>query len=99
MGLVAPELSKAVGRELGITHGVHDVAMPKVGLDGPRVDTVVRQVVARRVSLHVRVRRELKPGDAARSRNHLPHRRFGNWTTAFGDEHKRRLRVSAFELP
>jgi len=96
---VAPERPKAVGRELGVTHGMHDVAVPKVGLDGPRVDTVVRQVVARRVSQHVRVSRELRPGAAAGSRNHLSHCRFGDWTTAFGDEHERRFRVSAFELP
>ena len=66
--LVAPERPKAVGRELGVTHGMHDVAMPKVSLDGPRVDTIVRQVITRRVSQHVRVDRELKTGLVASSR-------------------------------
>ena len=42
--------------------------MPELGLDGPRVDAIIRQVIARRVSQHVWVNRELKPGVAAGSR-------------------------------
>ena len=68
---VAPEVLEARGRQLGVAHGVLDVAMAEIRLQGADVGALVGKLKAAGVSEHVRVRLEAELGRNAQPRHHL----------------------------
>jgi hypothetical protein len=61
------QLSPSVGGEVSIAHGVLDVTVAKVVLDRAGVLAVVGELVARRMTQHVRVNGKRYPGVLAGS--------------------------------
>jgi hypothetical protein len=58
----SPEILEPRRRQLGVSHGVLDVAMPQVSLQGARVVPFVRERIAASVPEHVRVRLKAELG-------------------------------------
>src|SRR6185295_11187914 len=52
-GSVLPKVPKSLRRKLRISHGVLDVLVAEVVLKGPRIDALVRQLVACGMTEHV----------------------------------------------
>ena len=61
----APEVPEPTRRQLGVAHGMLDVAMPEPCLQGARIVAGVRQGQAARVPEHVRVDRKRHPSALA----------------------------------
>jgi len=74
---VTPEVLEARGRQFGVAHGVLDVSMAEIHLQGARVGALVGKLKAAGVSEHVWVGLEAKLGHDAQPRHHLapPRRR------------------------
>ena len=58
--VLSPEILETAGRQLGVSHGVLDVAVAEVGLKGTGIMALVGQREAARVPEHVRVNFELE---------------------------------------
>ena len=58
--LVPPEPFKSIRRKLGIPDGVLNIPVPKVGLQGPSIHAVVRQLETTGMSEHVGMDLDLK---------------------------------------
>jgi hypothetical protein len=71
--LVRPEAFESIRCEFRVAHRVRNVSVAQVVLDGSRIVTVVRELVATRVAKHVRMDGEGESGFLAGSSNHLPH--------------------------
>ena len=75
----APEVAETIRAQLSIANGVLDVAVAEVGLQGPRIMSLVREREAAGVAQHVGMAREAKfrrltgtlykPGKARRGRH------------------------------
>src|SRR5262245_55297886 len=59
---IFPEVFEALRRKLGISYCVGDVLVAEILLNRPRVSSIVRQLVTRRVSQHMRVNRKRETG-------------------------------------
>jgi hypothetical protein len=93
-----PEILEAGRRQLGVAHGVLDVAVPKISLQRTGIDTVIGQLEAAGVSQHVRMHRETEIGGNAKPRDHLTKSRGRERCTALRREDKGRCRILlAFE--
>ena len=86
-------------RQLGVAHRVLDVLMPQIGLDRPRIGSLVRQFVARCMSQHVRVDLQIfHAGFGGHSLEHAAEARYGERGAAHADEHERRRRCFSLQL-
>jgi hypothetical protein len=76
---ILPEFLEAVGGEIGVAHGVLDIAMAQGVLDGAGVLAVVGELVAAGVPEHVRMDGEGERGEFAGALKHLTkaHRGYG----------------------
>ena len=83
-----PKISKPRRRQLSVPHGVLDVAVPEVRLQGPRVVPLVGQRVSACVPKHVRVRLEPKLGLDACPLDHAGEPRSAEGCPALRREHK-----------
>jgi hypothetical protein len=54
--LVPPETLKAIRRQRRVPRRVLDIAVPQVGLQRPRIDAVICELIAAGVAQHVSVR-------------------------------------------
>jgi hypothetical protein len=54
-GLIIPEAFKSVGRHRGVAHGMLNVLVPKIILNGPRIMPLRRKVIAARMPQLVRM--------------------------------------------
>ena len=73
---IFPEVLEAARREFRVSHGVRDVPMLEVPLQGPGVRPLVGESLAGRVSEHMRMRFDLKAGRlAGRTTKSRAHRR------------------------
>jgi hypothetical protein len=67
---VAPEVLEARGRQFGVAHGVLDVAMAEIRLQGAGVGALVGKLKTAGVTEYVRVGLEAKLGRNAREPAH-----------------------------
>ena len=88
---VPPEILKPRRRQLSVAHGVLDVAVAKIGLQGAGVVALVGQCVTTGVSEHVRVRLEAQLGLLARPFDHAGEASGAERCPAFRGEHEGRL--------
>jgi hypothetical protein len=63
--LIAPEVAEPVGRKLGVSHGVLDVLVAEIMLQGTGIVPIVGKLIAARMPQHVRMQRERHPGGLA----------------------------------
>src|SRR5215212_2458607 len=84
---IFPEGFETLGGELGVAHRVLNVLVPEIMLQGPRVLTVVGQLVAACMPQHVRVHRERKRPRLARAGEHLAKAGGRHRRAALGSEH------------
>jgi hypothetical protein len=84
--LILPKGFEPLRTELGVSHGVRDVPMPEILLNRPRVVPLVRQLVARRMTEHVRMNGEGEFRELAGARDELPGRRRRHGSAALRDE-------------
>ena len=75
----APEVPEPARRQLGVAHGMLDVAMPEPCLQGARIVAGVRQGQAARVPEHVRVDRKRHPSALAEA---LDEARESSWASS-----------------
>src|SRR5689334_2017683 len=81
---IFPEALEALWGQLGIAHGVHDVFVAEVVLEGPSVPAIVGKFVATGMPEHVRMDRELELGCDRDTREHFPEAGGGHGCTALG---------------
>src|SRR5262245_4400952 len=67
---VLPEVPEAIWRQLGVTHGVLDVLMPEVVLEGARIDALVRELEPGGMAKHMRMNREWHFSSLAEATDH-----------------------------
>ena len=74
---VLPEVLEPFRRQLGVAYCMHDVLVPEVVLESPRVTPIVGQLVATGMAKHVWMHWELKLGSDRQTRKQLskPRRR------------------------
>src|SRR6516165_10234302 len=87
--LIFPEVLEAARREFRVSHGVRDVPMPKVRLQGPGVRPLVGESVAGRGTEHMRMRLDLKAGRLPGPLDHPPEAGHAEGRPALAHKHKR----------
>ena len=75
---IFPEALEPIRCQLGVSHGVHDVLVAEVVLQGTRVPAVIGKLEPTRMPEHVRVDGELEPGADSKAGQHLAEARGGH---------------------
>jgi hypothetical protein len=81
---VPPKVFEAVGRHLSVSHGVLNVLVPEVVLQGPRVVAIVSELEPTGMAKHVRVDREWHPGGLADALDESVETDGADWPAALG---------------
>src|SRR5262249_16009786 len=97
-GSILPEPIEAVGAKLGISHRVHDVAVPQVVLQRAGVDAVVGELEAAAMAQHVRMSRERKFGQFSSPADHFEEPGPRHRAAAFGVEDEAAVQVLPSQL-
>ena len=91
-GLLLPlKILEPSRRQLGAAHGVLDIAVAQVGLQGARVVPLIGERITAGVPQHVRMRLEAQPSRSPCPLNHASKASGGERRAALRREHKRRL--------
>src|SRR5262245_735937 len=92
---VPPKVLESVGRHFGVPHGVLDVLVAEVVLQGPRVVAIIGELEPAGMAKHVRVDREWHLGDLPEALHEPVETDGTDWPTALGNEHVGVCRVIA----
>src|ERR1022692_706004 len=92
---ILPEILESIRRHFGVAHRVHDIFMAQVVLKGSRVIPIVCELVARRMSEHMRMNGKRKFRGFSSSGDHFQESCGGSRTAALGDEDISRFYVFA----
>src|SRR6476619_6147749 len=84
---VLPEALETIRRQLRVAHGVHDVLVAEVMLEGPRIPPVIGEFVSAGMPEHVRMDRELELGSDCQTRQHFAEAGCCHRRPALGHEH------------
>jgi len=84
---------------LGVSHGVHDVLVAEVVLQGSRVPAIIGKLEPARMPQHVRVDGELEPGADGEAGQHLAEARGGHGGAALGHEDVAARSIRSLESP
>ena len=76
-------MREPVGLQHGIADGMLDIFVAKIVLDGPRVVSLVRQLIATRMAQHVRMDGKRQGRGVAGAREHLAESRPRHGRAAF----------------
>src|SRR5262249_26009796 len=96
---IRPEVFEAVRRKLGISNCMGGVLVPEILLNRSCVPPIVRQLVTRRVSEHMRVNRKRETGRNAGAAHHFAHRRVCHRPATLTHENVWGCRVLARQTP
>src|SRR5262245_55770979 len=95
---LVPKVFEPVGRQLGIAHGVLDVLVAEIVLQGSGVVPVVGKLIAARMPQHVRVQGERHPCGLAEPLDEMVKADGAHWSAALGDEDVSLSRILTSEL-
>ncbi len=84
--LIAPEVVKSVGRELGVPDRVLNILVSQVVLDGSCIMTIIGKLEPASMPQHVRMNRKPDTRPFTGPSDDLTHSRGGQRTPAFGHE-------------
>ena len=93
LGSIVPEIFETVSTQLRVAHGVLNVPMTEVVLNGACVLPVVGQFESDRVPQHLRMNGHADVGFPASARDNLPKGRGGHRRSALADKDVWCLRV------
>src|SRR5262249_54527111 len=97
---IAEKTLEARRRQLGVAQRVLNGLLAEIGLNSPRIDSVIRQLVAARMAKHVRVHLDIEAGSLCCPIHHCLKAPYCERRAALADEHERRFRLLfAFQAP
>jgi hypothetical protein len=91
--LHSPKIFKSRRRQFGVAHGVLNVLVAQVRLEGPRIMPLIGQRIAAGVTQHVRMNLKVQLSLDARPFDHARKPGCREGAPAFGCKHERRFRL------